>query len=363
MANTFSVYCREYVNNQESLLAMFNTVSLTNDLVKPLESHRGKFISYDQITFASNVMGSYNRATGYSAKDITSTRVEKELTQDKGDSLSIDIMDQDEAQIEGGVVRLFNRYWLTIGIPSVDAYRFSVLNALSSNHSAHASITATNIVGFLLADKAELAQKRIKWNECIVYIAVSEMSKLEEASMGKGYLALGSFNGDLSATVRLLFGGAKVVEVPDDMLGSGIAWTIVHPLAIDAFVVYQEAEFFDKIAGYGKRKAQVDVGVYHDCFVNPNGGDAVLSVYNAVPTPIIPASATWTGSSKKYEVSGIPEDASVFYTDDGNAPTSASTAYVPATGIVVTATKTIKVIQYVNGVASAVADATYTKGN
>ena len=86
MANTFSKYCIEYINNQETVGGMFNTYSLTKDLEKPLISHRGKSISYDQITLASGGMGIFNRDTGYTKMDIASTRVEKELTQDVGNT-------------------------------------------------------------------------------------------------------------------------------------------------------------------------------------------------------------------------------------------------------------------------------------
>jgi len=359
MANTFSVYCREYINNQETVLGMFNTQSLTQDLVKPLISHRGKYISYDQVVLGSSGMGTFNRDTGYPALNFTSTRVEKELTQDVGDKLYIDLMDQEEAQIEGGTVRLFNQYLIKNAIPTIDAYRFSKLNGLESNHTAHASITSTNIVGFLLADKAVLEQKRIKWGECIVYIAVSEKAKLDEANINKAYISMGAWNGDMSAEVALLFGGAKLVAVPDATLGTGIAWSIVHPLAFDAFSVYQEAVFFDKVPGFGGRRGEVDVGFYHDAWVQPNGEDGILSVYNVVPKPVLIADETFT-TSKTYFITGLAEGGKVYYTNDGNNPTAASTLYTSA-GIELTATKTIKAIQIVNGVSSSVASATYTK--
>jgi len=359
MANTFSVYCKEYVNNQEVVLGMFNTFSLTQDLVKPLISHRGKTISYDQVILGSSGMGVFNRDTGYPSLGFTSTRVDKELSQDAGDKLYIDLMDQEEAQIEGGTVRIFNLYTIKNAIPSIDTYRFSKANSLTTNHSAHASITATNIAGFLLADKAVLSQKRVKWNECIVYMSVTEKAKLDEANLSKSYISLGNWNGDMSAQAMILFGGAKLIEVPDDMLGEGVAWTIVHPLAFDAYNVYGEAVFFDKIPGFGGRRGEVDVGFYHDAWVQPNGEDGILSVYNDVPDPIMIDSETFV-TSKTYYITGLATGGKVYYTNDGTTPTSASTEYNSATGIILTATKTIKAIQIVNGVSSEVVSKTYT---
>lgn len=284
MANTISTYCKQYVNSQEEKLRMYNTFSLTQDLVKPLVSHSGKIVSYDKLTLASGGIGSYNRATGYTAKDITMTRVDETLSQDKGNSLMLDAMDRDEAQIEGGIIRLYNNYVIKVEIPAVDTYRFSAIagkTGVAISYSA--SLTTSTILSALMADKKALANKRVKFDECIIYIGATAKALLDEVALGKGYLSLGNWGGNMDATVEM-FKGAKIVEVPDDTLGkitvSGTAsqlnWIIVHPLAVDAFVVYQEAEFFDRVPGFGARKKEVDVGIYHDCFVNENCLDGVI---------------------------------------------------------------------------------------
>ena len=361
MANTFSKYCTEYINNQETVLGMFNTYSLTKDLEKPLVSHRGKYISYDKITLGSTGMGIFNRDSGYTAMDFTSTRVEKELTQDAGNKLNIDLMDQEEAQIDGGTIRLFNNYIIKNAIPTVDTYRFAQMLGSSVKHTAHASISNSTIIGFLLADKGVLAQKRVKWAECIVYMAASEKVKLDEASLGKGYIGLGSWNGDLTAQVELLFGGAKLIEVPDDMLGSGVAWIIVHPLAFDAYNVYNEAVFFSQVPGFGGRRGEVDVGLYHDAWVQPNGEDGILVSLNKVASPVLPAAGDAFVTSKTIKITGQVFGAKIYFTNDGTTPDATKTEYDDTTGITMTATKTIKAIQILGGVSSEVASVTYTK--
>jgi hypothetical protein len=275
MANTIT-YAKQYVNNQAEVLRMFNTELLCRDLLKPLVEHKGKVVAYDRLSFASYTMGTYNRATGLTAKDFTFERVEKTLSQDKGDSLALDIMDRDEAQIADGIVGVFNFYNVKVVVPTIDTYAFAQLSAKGNGakFNVHSSLTASNIVSALFSDFKDLKNKRIKTNECIVYIGSSSMALLEEATFGKGILTIGNWNGDLETTA-IMIKGAKIVEVPDDELPSDVQWIIVHPLAADVIPVLNAAEFKDNIPGF-VGKAQVDVRYYFDAWVQPTGGDGVV---------------------------------------------------------------------------------------
>lgn len=275
MANTIT-YAKQYVNNQAEVLRMFNTELLCRDLLKPLVEHKGKVVAYDRLSFASYTMGTYNRATGLTAKDFTFERVEKTLSQDKGDSLALDIMDRDEAQIADGIIGVFNFYNVKVVVPTIDTYAFAQLSATGNGakFNVHSSLTAANIVSALFSDFKDLKNKRIKTNECIVYIGSSSMALLEEATFGKGILTIGNWNGDLETTA-IMIKGAKIVEVPDDELPSDVQWIIVHPLAADVIPVLNAAEFKDNIPGF-VGKAQVDVRYYFDAWVQPTGGDGVV---------------------------------------------------------------------------------------
>ena len=101
MANTIT-YAKQYINNQAEVLRMFDTYLLTADLIKELVEHKGKTVAYDRMSFASYAMGNYDRSSGLSNKPVVFERVEKTLSQDRGDSLDLDIMDKVEAQIADG---------------------------------------------------------------------------------------------------------------------------------------------------------------------------------------------------------------------------------------------------------------------
>lgn len=275
MANTIT-YAKQYINNQAEVMRMFNTELLCKDLIKPLVEHKGKVVAYDRMSFASYTMGTYNRATGLTSKDLTFERVEKTLSQDKGDSLSLDIMDKEEAQIADGIIGVYNFYNVKVVVPTIDKYTFGEIGKAGSGatFNVHASLTKDNIVPALFDDFKTLKNKRIKTSECIVYIGSTSMALLEEATFGKGILTIGNWNGDLETTAMMIK-GAKIVEVPDDELPSDVQWIICHPLAVDLIPVLAAAEFKDNIPGF-VGKAQVDVRHYFDAWVQPNGGDGVV---------------------------------------------------------------------------------------
>ena len=275
MANTIS-YAKQYINDQKEVLRMFNTELLCRDLLKPLVEHKGKVVAYDELSFASYTMGNYNRSTGLTAKDFTFARQEKTLSQDKGDSLKLDIMDKEEAQIADGIVGVYNFYNVKVVVPTIDTYSFAQISGAgtSAQTQVHASLTADTIVPALFSDFAVLKNKRVKTNECIVYIGSSSMALLEQATFGKGILTIGNWNGDLETTA-IMIKGAKIVEVPDDTLPEDVQWIICHPLAVDLIPVLAAAEFKDNIPGF-VGKAEVDVRHYFDAWVQPTGGDGVV---------------------------------------------------------------------------------------
>ena len=364
MANTISMAV-EYVNNQQEVLRMFNTYLLCADLMKRNIEHKGKTVSYDALSFASYVMGSYNRRNGLSMKDFVFERKTRELTQDRGDSLDLDIADQNEAQIAGGIARVYNFYQIKVAIPTMDGYAFGKLAGVGNGALAvaHGSITSANIIGALNGDFAKLSNKRVKVNECLLYITAEKKALLDEAAFGKGVLTVGKWlgngewDGNLQADVQL-YKGAKVVELPNDYL-AGACWVIVHPLAFDVIPVLDIVNFHDRVPGK-PGLAQVDVREYFDAWTQPNGEDGIVIGLESPRKPVLPADASFD-STLVVKITGIEQGASVYYTDNGDTPTSSSTLYNAESGITLSATKTIKAVAILNGQSSEVASGTYTK--
>lgn len=345
MANSIS-YAKQYINNQKEVLRMFNTNLLCADLLRPLAEHKGKYVAYDRISFGDYSMGNYNRDSGLQKKDFTFERIEKTLSQDRGDTLALDIMDKEEAQIADGIVGVFNFYNIKVVVPTIDSYAFGQFGAVNGTglYTAHASLSSANIVEALFNDFAALKQKRVKTSECILYIAASKNALLEQAAFGKGIIEVGNWNGDLETTCTMVK-GAKIVEVPDETLGEDVAWILVHPLAADVIPVLNAAEFKDNIPGF-VGKAQVDVRYYFDAWVQPTGGDGIIVALDK------PRDLTLVkGTNKVSGFTGVEKGAEIYYTTNGSTPTSSSTKYTSG-DISVSANATIKAIQILDGVSS-----------
>lgn len=349
MANTIEKAI-QYVNNQQEVLRMFNTYLLSADLIKRLVEHKGKTIAYDSMSFASYVMGTFDRRNGVSMKDFVFERKTRELTQDRGDSLDLDIADQNEAQIAGGIARVYNFYQIKVAIPTIDAYAFDKLAAAGNNASAHGTLSSSNIVEALSGDFAKLKQFRVKTEECLLYMTASAKALLDIAAFGRGVLTVGvwkgngNWDGDVQTTATL-FKGAKIVEVPDAYLG-GAAYVIVHPLAFDVIPVLDLVEFHERVPGK-PGISQVDVREYFDAWTQPNGEDGILVGLEA------PRAAVIVQGTNKASITGIEKGAKVYYTTNGNTPTASSTEYTGG-DISVSANATLKVIQILDGQSSEV---------
>ena len=63
-------------------------------------------------------MGDFSATTGYTAKDIVSEFKTLVLTQDKGDSIKIDKIAEDEEVTALGIVKTVNRYIETVQQPA-----------------------------------------------------------------------------------------------------------------------------------------------------------------------------------------------------------------------------------------------------
>ena len=357
----------EYINNQDEVLRMFDTYLLCVDLLKAPLKFEGRTIKYDSMSFADYTMGNYDRRNGVNKKDFTFERKSRELTQDRGDSLDLDIADQNEAQIAGGIARVYNFYYIKVVVPTIDKYVFDKLAGVGNGVEvvAHGTISAANILSALFGDFAKLRNNRVKTDECLVYMESSAKALLDEAAFGKGVLTVGewrgagAWDGDVQTTATMIK-GAKIVEVPDNYL-NGAKWVICHPLAFDLYFVLAISEFYDRVPGH-PGLAQVDVRNYFDAWVQPNGELGILvGVEKPRGLAFIPEAPASFDSSLTVKITNIEEGATVYYTDNGDTPTNASTQYNPESGITLSATKTIKAIQILNGQSSDVLSGTFTK--
>ncbi|MBQ7912970.1 MAG: hypothetical protein IJ308_04390 [Clostridia bacterium] len=256
----------KYFNEPEAIRRCLNNSLRTADLEVPNIAIGAQTVKYQHIEFGDYTLGNYDRNNGYDANDIQLTWKEFTLTQDKGNKLMIDKMDDEEA-MANGIVRLGNRFYDKVVHPTLDTYRLTKLAATPRSAVINMTLTADNILSSILAGKARLEDMKIDTNALLLYITPDAKALLKEAALKKGYWEHGHWNGVLDAEVDM-FDKCKVIPVPAKYFGNAdVQAILVHKDAAPAMIKYKEVEYFDKIPGYGKRRSEVDIGVYHDAFV------------------------------------------------------------------------------------------------
>ena len=256
----------KYLSEPEAIRKVLVDSLRTKDLEKPNVAVGAKTVKYQHIEFGSYELGDYSKDDGYEANDINLTWKTMELTQDKGNKLTLDKMD-DEESMANGIVMLGNRYHDKVVHPSMDKYRLGKLSNVARSFVINATLTADNIMDNILLGKARLEEMKIDTNALLLYLTPEAKALLKSAALKKGYWSVGNWNGNMDVEVEM-FDKCKVVPVPASYFGNASVQAILlHVDAAPAFVKYAETEYFDKVPGHGKRKAEVDIGIYHDSFV------------------------------------------------------------------------------------------------
>ena len=253
-----------YIEEPEALLKTLDLSVKTKDLEVPSKFIGARSVRYQTIKFEDYNLGDFDREKGYGKKGTRLEWTEQTMTQDKGDSVYIDKMDDEEA-MANGIVRIANRYIMQVQAPAVDKYRFATIAAATHSNVVVGTFTEANIIGKLLEGRKLLVNSHIVLDNTVLYLAASADTIRAGVAMNKGTLGLGNWNGNMEAKVNM-FKESKIVVVPDDYLPSGVQAMLVNIDVAPAMKKYSECEYHNKIPGFGGRRAQADIGIYHDCF-------------------------------------------------------------------------------------------------
>jgi hypothetical protein len=266
----------KYIKKPEELQAVLEEELYCKDLIRRdalfLDAAT---VKYQHITFDSYALGDYSAATGYAAKGIVSEWKTLTLTQDKGNSLAIDRIKEDEQVTAIGIVNYVKQYIRKVQQPAVDKYVFNAIATKAGVSTIKETLSNTTALGGIKKAMASLKNNGISRENMILYVSPTVKAFLDEQSFGKGILNVGNWNGDMSTQVQMI-DGAKVVEVPNTRLPAGVQYILCHKDACPVFVHFEETEFFDKVPGHGTRKSQADIGFMYDAFVYDDAVKAVV---------------------------------------------------------------------------------------
>lgn len=229
--------------------------------------------------------GDYSRANGFPEGSVTSGWQNYTLSQDRGITLYVDAMDNEETM---GMAfgTLASEFVRTKEVPEVDAYRFAKLASTSGVSGANANIT-------------------IGTTDCPALIDAAEMTMADDEAYGDGmflYVSEQFYAGLKGKTTRVLanengvnreietFNGMEVVRVPKNRFntvitlnngtssfgytvtagGYPINFMIINPNAIRSVIKHHPIRIFEPSVNQKMDAYKFDVRLYHDIFVLKN---------------------------------------------------------------------------------------------
>lgn len=267
MPNTIAL-AQAYLKDAVKLNQVAKEALLTGDL----EANRVQFVGANtvklpSITFGAG-LGTYSRATGFVENDITLSWDTFTLSQDKGNSLKLDAMD-DEEGLGQELVPYVNEYIRTVEVPEVDKYRLGVLATAAGTTEVETIALATAITQ-LMAGFETLKENEFPEEGLILYCTPAIDTLFQLSPELQRYIRVDEVrNGEVSTKVRY-FNGAKIVVVPSNRMPAKANFILVHPSAQMSVVKHNPAHYYGVGTVPGFDGGQVDIRLYHDCFVIDN---------------------------------------------------------------------------------------------
>ena len=265
MANTIALAVN-YLADPSNLNAVYKASSKTADL----EASRVQFIGADtvklpKISFGA-ALGTYDRALGFTAMDVTKSWDTYQLSQDKGNQILVDVMDDEESKGQG-VIQFANEYIRRVVVPAVDTYRFANLVTGAGNGIALSVPTAATILEDVLASFEALAEDEVENVEgLILYMTPAIETLLMTSTDIQKFVGMGDWNGNIDTKVKM-FNQAKIVIVPTARLGANVNFMLVDPSAVLSVVKHNPAYFFAAGTHTGIDGDIINYRLYYDLFV------------------------------------------------------------------------------------------------
>jgi len=231
-------------------------------------------------------LGTYSRATGYPAGDVTVTWESLTLATERGRKLTIDRMDNDETlgMAFGTVVGEFLR---TKVVPEVDAYRFAKYASWGSIGAATpATLTASTALAAIDTAAVVLDEAEVPPEGRLLYVSAT-VKKMIDTAVTR--MLMGT---DAVVDRRLkMLDNMTIIPVPQTRFytaitldagasgsagsyskgaGKDINFMLLHPSAVLQAMKHDNLKIFDPDVNQTSDGWLVEYRLYHDAFVYEN---------------------------------------------------------------------------------------------
>lgn len=237
-------------------------------------------------------LGNYSRNNGFVNGSVTGTWEPMQLTQDRGRSFSVDVMDNEETlgQAFGTLVGEFMR---TKMVPEIDAYRFATLagwSGISAATPADITVGTTDVPALIDAAEEKMNDDEVPMEGRILFIS-------EKAYNGLKAEITRYIDNSVTGVQNIIesFDGMRVIRVPKGRFNTAISlydgstagqeaggyvvpastsypinFMIVHPSAVVPVVKHVMPRIFSPEVNQSAESWKFDYRVYHDIFVEAN---------------------------------------------------------------------------------------------
>jgi len=260
---------------------------------KPVEF--GGAAAVNVLKLSTVGLGTYSRATGYAAGDVTAVWETLTLAASRGRALSIDRMD-DEETLGMAFGRLGDEFMRTQVAPEVDAYRFSKYaswSGISSPTPAALGNAAAVLAAFDVA-MAQMDADEVPAEGRLMFIA-SGLYNIMKGAFSRTFVNENGIDRNVTSLDKV-----EVIPVPQSRFYKGITldagssadaggfsktantgrdinFMLLHPTAVLQAVKHDNMKYFSPDVNQTADAHMLQYRLYHDAFVLENHVDGVYA--------------------------------------------------------------------------------------
>ena len=232
-------------------------------------------------------LGTYSRATGYPAGDVTAAWETLTLAASRGRALSIDRMD-DEETLGMAFGRLADEFMRVNVAPEVDAYRFSKYASWSgiSSPTAASLANAAAVVAALRVGTTQMDEDEVPEEGRVLFITPTLKGYVDDQDTTKSKEVFSRFSQIIQVPQTRFYKGITLDAGSSSSAGGfsktastgrDINFMIVHPTAVLQAVKHDNMKYFSPEVNQTADAHMLQYRLYHDAFVYDNHVDGVYA--------------------------------------------------------------------------------------
>lgn len=241
--------------------------------------------------------GAYNRDTGFPAGAATLAWEDHTITQDRGVSFNVDVMDEDETMQTLSATNIIAEFARSHAVPELDAYRYSkIFNSIVDDSTVRYGYYTPAVATMLTTIQGQIAdiQDKIGEQEPLrIFMSGQAFKILTQSTELSKQLGVQNVSGANGVTTKIYdIDGVPIIVVPSARMkteyafsatngfaakvwAQDINWIIMSPNAAVAFVKHQKMKIISAEDNQTADAEKVMAREYHDCWVYENKHNAI----------------------------------------------------------------------------------------